>query len=190
MENLYASFICLFFPNRKERLNNFQYYCFDVCVQGRMETFQQLTSLHLILPFFTHTHLMYIICPWSFFFKPRGLVHSMLSAPPASSVHFVQIWLFSNVFDWARRQALKYEQATLFKSLQVITRINLQSDDGICLQKTLFPFCQRCIVRINHTVSSLIVLPLLRLIWSLDLCGNVVHAENVTAQTRANAWVE
>lgn len=78
--------------------------------------------------------------------------------------------------------------ATLFKSLQVITCINLQSSDGICLLKTLFPFCQ-ALYCLNQS-CSVIVLPLLRLICSLDLYGNVVHAENVTAQTCANVWVE
>lgn len=114
-------------------------------------------------PFYTHTGCTLFVLGLSI---PQGLVHSMLSAPPVSSVH-LWIWLFSNVFDWACRQA-RYELDNLLKASLVTTCINLQFYDGICLQNTLFPFCQRYIVKINHTVLFPIVL-LLHLIWSLDL---------------------
>lgn len=61
-------FVCFSQTERKDLIISSITALMCVFNQGRMETFQQLTSLHLILPFFTHTLDVHYLSLVFFFF--------------------------------------------------------------------------------------------------------------------------
>lgn len=159
----YEKFECtllLFVCFSQTELNNLviiSIVAFCLCSR-RNWTFSTVASLNLVLTLL-RTHWMYIIHPWSFnTIRISVLIALSSTCKQRSSLDLALLkclWL-----------SLRYD--TLLKASQVMACINLQSDNSIYLQNTLFPFCQHYIVKIHHAVLFLISL-LFHLILSLDL---------------------